>query len=210
MHIDGLNAGPPEKRLNQRSDAAAAPERRGTPRLRTVYRVARILAAGDQGLARVHNISDGGLMLSTALILGPGDPVQVDLSESCTLTGKVAWSSEGRCGIEFDAPIDSAAILKQLYEERHAVDWRPLRLTHSMALHVSSALGSQVVMLRDISQAGMKVAHDGRFTPGLPVKLLLGPDIERRGVVRWTKTGLAGIFLTDILSVEELGSLLAI
>ena len=67
--------------------------------------------------------------------------------------------------------------------------------------------GEQVATLRDVSQSGLKLAHDGRFTAGLPVKVRLSPELERRGVVRWSQTGLAGVVLTEGLSVEELGSM---
>lgn len=189
---------------------APAPDRRARQRLRTVYRVARIAARGDEGLARVHNISDGGLMLSMSLDLCLGDTVRVDLSDTCPLTGTVVWRDNGRCGIKLNQNINSAAVLKRLFEERRAGDLRPLRIVHDKALIVTCPSGLQVVRLRDISQAGMKVAHDGGFTPGLPVKIKLSAEVERRGVVRWSRDFLAGIALTEMLSVEELGSMRAI
>lgn len=190
-------------------DAGIVDQRCGQ-RLRTVYRVARVFGRGDQGLARVHNISDRGMMLSVSLDLRRGDAMRIDLSDSCSLSGGVAWHHARRCGIELYEQIDSAAVLKRLFEERRSTASRPLRLSHSKALVVTSALGLQLVTLRDVSQAGMKVVHDGRFTPGLPVKVRLSPDVERRGVVRWSQDGVAGIALTEILSVEDLGSLRAI
>lgn len=194
-----------------RSDAGLAGiDQRNTQRLRTVYRVARVLVRGDQGLARVHNISDGGLMLSVSLALYLGDRVRVDLSDRCSLTGKVAWHHARRCGVAFYERIDSAAVLKRLFEERRETTSRPMRLNHSKALVVTSSLGLQLVTLRDVSQAGMKVVHDGRFTPGLSVRVRLTSGLERRGVVRWSEDGLAGIALTELLSVEDLGSLRAI
>lgn len=185
-------------------------DQRRDQRFRTVYRVARVLGPGDQGLARVHNISDRGMMLSLSLPLALGERVRVDLSDRCSLTGEVAWHHARRCGVELYQRIDSAGLLKRLYQERRETTTRPLRLNHCKALVVSSPLGLQVVTLRDVSQAGMKVVHDGRFTPGLPVKVRLTPQIERRGVVRWSEDGLAGISLTELLSVEDLGSLRAI
>ncbi|MBZ9649240.1 PilZ domain-containing protein [Sphingobium sp. 3R8] len=182
-------------------------ERRRSPRLRTVYRVARVVARGDQGLARIQNISDEGLMFTTSMELCPGDAVQIDLSDECRLTGLVAWYNEGRCGVRLLRHIDSPAVLRQLYEERHSGRGRPLRLTHSKRVVVMSEQGHGAADLRDISQAGLNISHKGNFNPGLAVKVLLAPGMERRGVVRWSKDGLAGIALTEILSVEELGSM---
>jgi len=190
------------------ADAQSAPaERRRSPRLRTVYRVARVAARGDQGLARIQNISDEGLMISTSMELFRGDAVQIDLSDDCILTGLVAWYDEGRCGIQLLRPVDSSALLRRLYDERHSGRGRPLRLAHSKRVVVVSEQGQRAAVLRDISQAGLKIWHKGHFSPGLAVKVLLAPGMERRGVVRWSKDGVAGIALTEILSVEELGSM---
>jgi hypothetical protein len=190
--------------------APTVPERRRTPRLRTVFRVARITARGDQGLARVQNISDDGLMITSSLALCLGDIVQVDLSDDCRLTGAVVWRHEKGCGLRLLREIDSAAMLRRLFDERQSGQARPLRLAHSKTVVVASQLGLSVAELRDVSQAGMKIAHDGRFDPGMPLKVLLKPGIERRGVVRWSKDGIAGIGLTEILGIEELGSLRSI
>jgi hypothetical protein len=178
--------------------------------LRTVFRVARITARGDQGLARVQNISDDGLMITSSLALCLGDIVQVDLSDDCRLTGAVVWRHEKGCGLRLLREIDSAAMLRRLFDERQSGQARPLRLAHSKTVVVASQLGLSVAELRDVSQAGMKIAHDGRFDPGMPLKVLLKPGIERRGVVRWSKDGIAGIGLTEILGIEELGSLRSI
>lgn len=182
-------------------------ERRRTPRLRTVYRVARITAQGDQGLARVQNISDDGLMITASLDLCLGDVVYIDLSDDCRLTGAVVWRHENRCGLRLLRAIDSAAVLRRLFDQRQSGQTRPLRLALSKTVVVASQFGLSVAELRDVSQAGMKIAHDGRFDPGLAVKVLLKPGVERRGVVRWSKDGIAGIRLTEVLSVEDLGSL---
>ncbi|WP_267433896.1 PilZ domain-containing protein [Sphingomonas sp. GM_Shp_1] len=182
-------------------------ERRRASRLRTVYRVARVTARGDQGLARVQNISDEGLMITTSLPLCLGDQVRVDLSEACSLTGTVVWHDQNRCGLRLLHAIDSAALLRRLFEERRSGRARPLRLVHSKKVVISSEHGLSVAALRDVSQCGMKIAHDGSFHSGLTVKVLLTPGVERRGVVRWSKDGIAGIALTEIFSVEDLGSL---
>jgi hypothetical protein len=65
----------------------------------------------------------------------------------------------------------------------------------------------QIVRLRDISQRGAKVVHDGRFFAGLAVKIQINPEIERRGIVRWSRDGIAGVQLMVPLSVDDLGSI---
>lgn len=181
-------------------------DRRAGIRYHTVYRTARVIANGDHGLATVLNISDEGMLLSSPLSLCIGDPVTVDLSETCSLTGAVAWRSAPRCGISLAARIDSCAVLERLGQERSSGHGRSLRLPVGKSVLVTSELGMQIVRLRNISQRGMNVMHDGRFYPGLPVKVRLPAGAERRGVVRWSRDGIAGIALTEILAVDELGS----
>ena len=169
-------------------EAPPAPrKRRRSPRFRTVFRVARVSARDDQGLARIQNISDEGLMITTSMELSPGDAIQIDLSDDCSLTGLVVWYDRNRCGVRLLRPVNSPALLRQLYEERSVGHGRPLRLAHRKPVVV--------------------VSHKGNFNPGLAVKVLLAPGMERSGVVRWSKDGVAGIALTEILSVEELGSM---
>lgn len=182
-------------------------ERRAGQRLRTVYRVARVHVDGRCGLARVHNLSDDGLMLSTQLALGLSSAIAVDLSETCTLHGHVAWHDAGRCGVRFATSIDGAELLRRLQQEQRLAKSRHLRLPLERAVMVTSELGIQIARARDISQRGIKLVHDGRFSPGLHVKIHIAPNLERRGVVRWSRDGVAGCILTDYLSVEDLGSL---
>jgi hypothetical protein len=185
-------------------------ERRDRQRLRTVYRVARVSASGDQGLAKVHNLSDEGIMLSLSLPACPGTGIAIELSEGCNLQGTVVWRNGGHCGVKLGAPIDSGQTLKRLYHERYAGAYRPLRLPFGKTVPISCEDGTQLVRLRDISQSGMKIAHGGEFKAGLPVKIRLADGLERRGIIRWSGDGIAGIWLTENLSVADLGSLRAL
>ncbi len=184
-----------------------ASERRDSQRLLTVDRVARVHVHGKYGLARVHNISDEGLMLSTELPFGLGSVMAVDLSETCSLSGSVAWHNAGQCGLKLSAPVDSPALLRRLDEERKRANARRLRLPFEKSVVVTSELGVQIVRARDISQRGIKLVHDGQFSPGLYVKIQIAPGIERPGVVRWSRNGVAGCMLSEVLSVRDLGSL---
>ena len=185
-------------------------ERRNGSRLRTVYRVARVLTSGDQGFAKVLNLSDEGMMLSLALDTCLGDTIAIDLSETCSLHGIVLWRQGRRCGVRLTMPIDSAQTLKRLFDERCDRWTRPLRLPLEKPVLVTCEQGLQVVRLRDVSQGGMKVAHDGRLVPGLAIRVQLAAGLRRRGVVRWSRDGVAGVLLTEILTVDDLGSLEAL
>ena len=67
-------------------------------------------ASGDASHALVHNISERGLLVETAMLLQPGDLLLVDLPETGETTAKVIWAREGLAGCEFDNPISKAAV----------------------------------------------------------------------------------------------------
>ena len=164
-------------------------------------------AEGDQGLAKVHNLSDEGIMLSLSLPACPGTRIAIELSEGCKLQGTIVWRDGSQCGVRLGHPIDSGQTLKRLYNERYAGAYRPLRLPFGKTVPITCEDGTQLVRLRDISQSGMKIAHGGAFKAGLPVKILLSEGLERRGLIRWSDNGVAGIWLTENLSVTDLGSI---
>lgn len=182
-------------------------DRRKGPRQITVYRIARVFARGDHGLARVLNISDHGLMISARLDLMLGDEATVDLSETCSLTGQLIWRDADWCGLKLAVPIDSIALLRRLKEERAGPKGPALSLPVDKKVVATSEFGMQLVRLRDISQRTAKLVHDGRFHPGLAVRILIIPGMERRGVVRSSVDGIAEVELTEWLTVDQLGSM---
>lgn len=145
-------------------------------------------------------------MLSTQLQVALGSEMSVDLSETCSLSGHVAWHDAGRCGLKLTVPIDSSALLRRLYDEQRTTESRHLRLPLEKSVVVTSEFGIEIARARDVSQRGIKLTHDGQFYAGLHVKILIAPNLERRGVVRWSRDGVAGCLLTEYLSIEDLGS----
>ena len=67
-------------------------------------------ASGDAAHALIHNISERGLLVETAMLLQPGDQLLVDLPETGKTSAKVIWAREGLAGCEFENPISKAAI----------------------------------------------------------------------------------------------------
>ncbi|WP_116092054.1 PilZ domain-containing protein [Sphingomonas crusticola] len=55
---------------------------------------------------RVRNLSAGGMMVVSQVLVCPDDAVKVELAGVGTIEGKVAWVFSGRIGIQFDKPID--------------------------------------------------------------------------------------------------------
>lgn len=185
-------------------------ERRASSRTRTIYKIARVMTPIDSGLCRVQNISDEGLMLFTSLELDVGEVINVAMSDQAGMQGTVVWTDGIRTGIRFLQPIDSAAFLQGLSAEQREGHRRAPRLPVSTIGMATTELGTQVVRVINISQHGMRVAHDGSFHPGLVVQVSLENGLERRGVVRWSEEGTAGLKLIEPIAHQQLGSSISI
>ena len=195
----------PERRLAD--TLFPIPDRRASPRIRTVCFDVRLNRGGQVGLYRVRNISDAGMMLDTHARLEPGERVLVELTEPFAIEGTVLWSEDTRCGIEFARPIDCAALL-HAQAERKRDDRRGggLRLATMRLATVYAEHGIRAVRVTNVSHRGMGLAHDGSLEEGMLLKLIVESGIERSGTVRWSKDGRAGIRLLEPLTCQELES----
>jgi hypothetical protein len=181
-------------------------ERRAEYRIRTVYRVAKVATGCDLGLWRVRNISNRGMMLLTSVRVAAGEHLSIALSDGVAIEGKIVWCEDGCCGIAFDQPIDSAALLRSLVEERQAPDHRAPRLPVSTRALAYDETGIHSVKICDLSQNGIGFTHHGDFRPGTKVKLLLENGLKRCGIIRWSDEGHAGLALLEPFTCEELNS----
>jgi len=182
-------------------------ERREDNRHCTVFRIAKIARESDAGLWRVRNISDHGMMLATTVAVSPGEPLQIALSDAITLVGKVVWVRDGRCGVEFDEPVDALDILRQLAAERQSGDYRPPRLPVQGRAVAVTEDGDHDVEIENLSQNGAGVIHAGGLETGAELLLVLGEDIRRRGIVRWSRGDRAGIWFAPPLAPGDLESI---
>lgn len=181
-------------------------ENRLSDRTRTVLRVVKVRSSDDEGLARLKNISDGGMMLRLQLPVCLGDMIMVHLDDLRCLSAKVIWTEGQNCGVQFGDTVDSAHLLNQMAQRTRDGASRPIRLDTDACGVAYTPGGIHPVRVRDVSQRGMKVQHHSGFSEGLPVKVLLSSGLERRGVVRWSRGDLAGIQLSEPVSLEDLGS----
>lgn len=198
-----------QPRLNMRHDPAPAelraptPDRRNDTRFLTVYRLVKVQHAGDEGLGRCRNISDGGARLELHMDLYLGDRISVAFSALDVVSGKIVWIMGHDYGIEFDTPVDCFSLLGHARDQAAS---RPPRLETSLPARVAYDGGSCRSVVSDLSVRGMKIASTQEFHPGLRVRVILSGGRESEGVVRWTRDNIAGIMLLDPFSVEELGS----
>lgn len=182
------------------------PERRSDGRVQTVFRVARVITATDEGLARIRNISDQGARLRTLIPLPLWDVLILQLADGMELSGQVVWTEGDEFGLKFDHAISCADVLATLAAGARSGAARPVRLSLATTAMTRSECGLRRAEVVDISQRGLKLRHDGNLTEGLHIKVTLPSGLDRLGIVRWSRDNIAGVMLLEPLSVEELGS----
>lgn len=191
----------------EEQEVAAAPDRRGADRYRTVWRIAKVLRNGDAGLWRVRNISDRGMMLAADVPITVGEKLEIALSDTVVLQGEVIWSDAGRCGVEFDKEVDVADVLKQLAAEQRATGYRQPRLPVRTQAQAVTDEGTSQIELVDMSQNGAGFVHDGHLEVGKEFELVLAGGVRRKAIVRWSRAGRGGLWLTQPLDRADLESI---
>lgn len=192
--------------MPNQSESQQAPERRSTHRVQTVFRVARVITATDEGLVRVRNLSDLGARLRMLIALPLSDSLTLQLADTVELSGRVVWQEGHEFGLQFDHPISCSDLLATLAAGTRCGVIRPVRLPVATTALTRSERGLHRAEVIDISQRGLKLVHDGSMTEGMFIEVTLPSGLARRGVVRWTKGNVAGVMLLETMSVEALGS----
>lgn len=93
----------PFRELQTGDDAESKRSRRRD----SLFLAARLAVDGGEPIEiRVRNLSEGGLMAEGAPPVSIGDPVVVEMRNVGRVPGKIAWYTDNRAGVAFDAPID--------------------------------------------------------------------------------------------------------
>lgn len=163
--------------------AARMTDRRGDGRRARAARLVQVAHDGDAAYARCRDLSDTGMKLDLTAPLELNAEITVALSPTILLCGTVVWVSGRECGVAFDGPVDSAALLDAVDpgQGRHGV---PATLDLLGGRH-----GAQARPMRKVTPA----QASARFEAGLAVTVVTGPNEERRGVVRWAKGNIAAL-----------------
>lgn len=165
--------------------ASRMADRREERRTR-IPRVVQVAHDGSASYARCRDFSDMGMKLDLTAPLELNDLVTVALSPSIMLCGSVAWVRGRECGVVFEGPVDSIALLDAV-EPAHSVIAAPATLN---LLHGRSWPGR-------VNRAEPQSVKPGtQFQAGLAVTVMVGPNEEQRGVVRWASGNVAALELT--------------
>lgn len=184
----------------------AAPDRRGSSRAVTVYKVVKVERDGKEGLARCRNISDGGMKLDVAMPLMLNDSLMIELTPELVLPARVIWTNSNQCGVAFDRHIDCVQLLNRAAEAKPLRPRGP-RLNSHIPARIAADGEVVATTIKNISQRGMLVTHSGQFRPGLHVKVVMNEGSERDATVQWVRENFAGLFLRTPYSVMDLGNL---
>lgn len=198
----------PDDGQSTETDAKTASERRGSDRYRAICRIARVTRGHDDGLWLIRNISDDGLQLAADVHVTVGEAVEITLSETIKVHGRIVWARDGRCGVAFDGNIDAVVTLKALAAEQRAEGYRALRLPVAAEAILVLRHGSQPIDLVNISQHGAGYVCDTVFEPGNELDLVLpGGEQRRRALVRWSRGKRGGLWFTQPLDRADLESI---
>lgn len=77
------------------------------------------VAGGTPQQVRVRNLSAGGLMAEYANPVERGTPVEIEVRGVGWVSGRIAWSTDGRVGVAFDNPIDPKLARKPVGKGGH-------------------------------------------------------------------------------------------
>ena len=71
----------------------------------------------DRVVVRVRNLSAGGMLAESPVVVTQGASVEVDLQNVGPVAGRVVWVGEGKFGIAFDRQVNPQAVRRQVVSQ---------------------------------------------------------------------------------------------
>ncbi len=148
-----------------------------------IPRVVQVAHESEVAYARCRDFSDTGMKLDLTKPLEINDFVSVALSNEITLHGVVAWINGRECGVVFEDPVDSAALLAAAEPRRELLDCQS----------TLDRLGINPWQEHRQPRETPSPRPGVVFRPGLAVTVMVGPEEEQRGTVRWAQGNIAAL-----------------
>ena len=98
-----------------------AGERRSSPRRKLKLQTEGANASASQSQVVIHDLSEEGLLIETAVPLATGDVLDVVIPEAGTAQSEVAWTSGRFYGCKFIEKISTAAVSAALLRSPNTV-----------------------------------------------------------------------------------------
>lgn len=180
------------------------PDRRSESRQISVILFAKLVAGATQLPCRVLNMSNQGVKVETRLPLQTGDPVIIEFRSDLTVPATVRWAGSGRAGIQFDAPINLAALLRRSDFCIERFKARPPRYHCNAPVLIK--LNGQCVNGNavDISSTGLKVRCPNDFRANIQVVVEIAGMPRHKARVMWTSPHAAGLKFVNPVKFHEL------
>jgi hypothetical protein len=179
-------------------------EQRTDPRFHALLPVTKLVTEdGGQHLARIKNISAGGMMVEGTGPVETGTSIYIEMGDNRRIPGAIVWTRGTAMGVKFDQKVDLRELLGSR-RPRHGFMPRPPRLDVTCGATVKIGRLYHRAEVRDISFGGIKVEINDWQCVGKPVVITIESLRPLKGRVRWYKAGRAGIVFDEPLSFEEL------
>jgi hypothetical protein len=181
--------------------APTQPDRRENERYLSLLRVGALVLEDRRELCLIRNISAGGMMIRAYSPIAVGSVVSIELKQGDPLRGAVQWVADGLTGIRFDSPIDVVSLLTPPGEGP-----RPRLPRIEIDCTAWVRVDGEVVRTRaiNVSQGGIRVESQSRFTVGADVVVTLPGLTPGAGVVKWKDGEAYGISFNRALILSEL------
>ena len=177
-------------------------ERRADDRVPAALSIIKLAAQSGEQLARLRNMSAGGMMVEVGRTLEVGEAVEVEIHGQ-TLPSSVVWTREDTVGIKFDQSVDLGELLAGR-KPRHGFRPRPPRLEVNCKASLRVGKTYYTCDVHDISLAGLKVEPIEEYCLGKKVVVVVESLRPVKGEVRWFADRKAGVVFDQPLKFEEL------
>ena len=177
-------------------------ERRNDERVPAALSIIKLITGNGDQLARLRNMSAGGLMAEVGHPLDVGTAVEVDVHGQ-KVPSTVVWTREGTVGIKFDQTVDLGELLAGR-KPRHGFRPRPPRLEVNCKASLRVGKTYYTCDVHDISLSGLKVEPIEEYCLGKKVVVVVESLRPVQGEVRWFSERKAGIVFDQPLKFEEL------
>lgn len=199
------------------TDPAATPAEPGgltprAPRALTLLLVGRIAGPHGDGLCRIRNISDSGLMAEVAMPLAIEEQIRIELRNGRVVTGDVRWRQENRIGVRFNRPIDDVAAFLAMpptMQDGTVPVARSLVMDTNCSADVQIDGHHHAGTMVTISQTGARVAVRAALRPEQALSISVTGLPLLRAVTRWDGADLADVTFIDPLKFDVLAPWLA-
>jgi len=185
------------------SESAQQVERRRDVRHATTLQIAKLATDHGEELCILRDISSGGAKAVVYRPLAPGERVLLVLKTAHEIRGHVAWCSDDIVGISFDRRVAVLELLAHRALNRFGRRIRPPRLAVDLMAVFEVDDDRTEVRIRDVSQAGMRIAVNRLLGDGQACALVVPAMGKRSAIVRWCRNDEAGIAFKQPLTYPE-------